>query len=72
MEYAGNIILLMFKHEREGYKRQADCTVMFAILGMTCRCIIYQQTNLGKTAMSRTQLKGKSLFTRLQLNNNLP
>ena len=27
MEYARNIILFWFEHEREGYKRHADCTV---------------------------------------------
>ena len=28
MEYARKIILFLFEHEREGYKRHADCTVV--------------------------------------------
>ena len=28
MEIAKNIILLLFEHERNGYKRHADCTVL--------------------------------------------
>ena len=28
IEYARNIILFLFEHEREGYKRHADCTVL--------------------------------------------
>ena len=37
MEYARNIIFLLFVHERKGYKRHADCNVISAYVFAICK-----------------------------------